>query len=101
MGFTFDSQLAGSPASGSLQPLIALSTQPVVAPAPEPRLRHSSDPRVRHYGSTFADLMEMRAPAAVVAAYLDRHEGWFRRCAAPMAVHPLGGALNGLSLIHI
>ncbi|MCS5691444.1 DUF1997 domain-containing protein [Cyanobium sp. FGCU-6] len=34
--------------------------------------------------------MEMRAPAPVVASYLDRHEGWFRRCAAPMAVNPLG-----------
>jgi len=55
-----------------------------------PLLRHSPDPRVRCYSSTFADLMEMRAPAAVVAAYLDRHEGWFRRCATPMTVTPLG-----------
>lgn len=42
------------------------------------------------YGSSFADLMEMRADAAQVAGYLDRHEGWFRRCAAPMPVTPLG-----------
>jgi hypothetical protein len=34
--------------------------------------------------------MEMRAPAPTVAGYLDRHEGWFRRCAAPMAVTPVG-----------
>ncbi|QVL54622.1 MAG: DUF1997 domain-containing protein [Cyanobium sp. M30B3] len=40
--------------------------------------------------------MEMRAPAARVAAYLDRHEGWFRRCAAPMAVETLGS--NGYRL---
>ncbi|MFM9089233.1 MAG: DUF1997 domain-containing protein [Cyanobium sp.] len=53
-------------------------------------LRQSSDPQVRRYASTFADLMEMRAPAQVVEAYLDRHEGWFRRCAAPMAVSALG-----------
>ena len=59
-------------------------------------LRESEDPRVRLYGSAFADLMEMRAPAPVVEAYLDRHEGWFRRCAAPMAVDPLGG--NGYVL---
>ena len=59
-------------------------------------LRHSPDPRVRRYASSFADLMEMRAPAGVVEAYLDRHEGWFRRCAAPMAVDPLGG--NGYVL---
>jgi hypothetical protein len=59
-------------------------------------LRHSPDPRVRRYASSFADLMEMRAPAGVVEAYLDRHDGWFRRCAAPMAVDPLGG--NGYVL---
>jgi hypothetical protein len=53
-------------------------------------LRESSDGRLRRYASTFADMMEMRAPAAVVAAYLDRHEGWFRRCAAPMKVRSLG-----------
>ena len=53
-------------------------------------LRGVDDPRVRRYASQFADLMEMRAPAPVVAAYLDRHEGWFQRCAAPMTVTPLG-----------
>jgi hypothetical protein len=53
-------------------------------------LRHSPDPTVRRYASSFADLMEMRAPAAVVGSYLDRHEGWFRRCAAPMTVDPIG-----------
>ena len=53
-------------------------------------LRERDDPRVHRYASAFADMMEMRAPAAVVADYLDRHEGWFRRCAAPMAVTPLG-----------
>jgi hypothetical protein len=52
----------------------------------DPQLRLSDDSRVRGYRSRFADVMEMRAPARVVAAYLDRHEGWFRRCAAPMQV---------------
>ena len=42
--------------------------------------------------------MEMRAPASVVGAYLDRHEGWFRRCAAPMAVDPLGASGYVLTL---
>lgn len=60
------------------------------------RLRHSPDPRVRCYSSQFADLMEMRAPAAEVEAYLDRHEVWFVRCAAPMTVEPLGA--NGYTL---
>jgi hypothetical protein len=54
-----------------------------------PTLRHSGHPRVRRYASGFADLMEMRAPAEVVGAYLDQHESWFQRCAAPMAVTPL------------
>jgi len=53
-------------------------------------LRRSHDTRVRCYSSQFADVMEMRAPAKTVAAYLDRHEGWFRRCAAPMDVASLG-----------
>ena len=54
------------------------------------RLRDGNDPRVRRYASTFADLMEMRADTAGVATYLDCHEGWFQRCAAPMPVVPLG-----------
>jgi hypothetical protein len=52
-------------------------------------LRHSDDPRVRCYSSQFADVMEMRAGVASVGGYLDRHEGWFRRCASPMQVRPL------------
>jgi hypothetical protein len=59
-------------------------------------LRHQEDGRVRCYVSQFADVMEMQAPAGLVAAYLDRHEGWFRRCAAPMTVEPL--AFNGYRL---
>ncbi|MGB5136710.1 MAG: DUF1997 domain-containing protein [Prochlorococcaceae cyanobacterium] len=53
-------------------------------------MRDQDDPRVGRYASSFADLMEMRAEADQVAGYLDRHEGWFRRCAAPMPVEPLG-----------
>jgi len=42
--------------------------------------------------------MEMRAPMAVVSRYLDHHEGWFRRCAAPMTVRPLGPQGYALTL---
>ncbi|MEN9388552.1 MAG: hypothetical protein RLZZ255_1528 [Cyanobacteriota bacterium] len=63
---------------------------PELSEALQPSLRHSGDGRVRCYSSQFADLMEMRAPAHTVGAYLDRHEGWFRRCAAPMQVDALG-----------
>ncbi|WP_255120060.1 DUF1997 domain-containing protein [Synechococcus sp. Cruz CV-v-12] len=66
-----------------------------MAPAP---LRNGEDPRVRRYTSQFADLMEMRAQAGVVADYLDHHDGWFRRCAAPMKVLPLGHNSYALTL---
>lgn len=65
-------------------------SDPAGAGSRPPSLRDDADPRVRCYGSTFADLMEMRAQPATVAGYLDRHEGWFRRCAAPMKVESLG-----------
>lgn len=44
---------------------------------------------VRFY-SQFIDFMEMYADAETVAAYLDQHSEWFRRCAAPMQVAPIG-----------
>jgi len=90
---------------GSYQSLSTLSaTEPSTIPSraeselssPSPPLRQSSDPRLRCYSSSFSDLMEMWAPAELVASYLDHHEGWFRRCAAPMTVRPLGN--NGYSL---
>ncbi|MCT0215554.1 DUF1997 domain-containing protein [Synechococcus sp. CS-1330] len=42
--------------------------------------------------------MEMRASAPVVSQYLDHHEGWFRRCAAPMSVEALGTRGYALTL---
>ncbi|BAY27044.1 hypothetical protein NIES2100_68650 [Calothrix sp. NIES-2100] len=44
-----------------------------------------------------SDYMEMSAPAATVAEYLDTHALWFSRCAEPMKVQPLGE--NGYALI--
>lgn len=38
----------------------------------------------------FVDCMEMYADAQAVAAYLDAHQGWFRRCAHPMTVEAIG-----------
>jgi hypothetical protein len=48
------------------------------------------------YRSRFTDCMEMNAESRVVADYLDAHQGWFRRCAQPMRVDPLGD--NGYAL---
>ncbi|MEB3177258.1 MAG: DUF1997 domain-containing protein [Synechococcus sp.] len=54
------------------------------------------DVKLRTYASRFSDVMEMRAPVAQVSAYLDAHQGWFCRCAAPMQVDALGS--NGYRL---
>jgi len=42
------------------------------------------------FNSQFTGCMEMYASADRVASYLDRHEGWFRRCAEPMTAEPVG-----------
>jgi len=42
--------------------------------------------------------MEMLAPRAQVATYLDHHEGWFRRCASPMEVDALDSQAYALRL---
>jgi hypothetical protein len=47
-----------------------------------------SDPTEFH--SRFIDSMEMYADRDSVAAYLDSHHEWFRRCAHPMQVEPIG-----------
>jgi hypothetical protein len=49
------------------------------------------------FHSKFVDSMEMYADANTVAAYLDDHPEWFRRCALPMKTEPLGD--NGYALI--
>jgi hypothetical protein len=65
-----------------------------------PALRHAfgEDQQVFRYASAFSDLMEMRAPAGVVASYLDVHQLWFERCASPMEASPLGERGYALSL---
>lgn len=65
---------------------------------PAETLRHSDDPQVRCYRSQFADRMEMLAPRDQVGAYLDCHEGWFRRCAAPMEVDAIDAQAYALRL---
>jgi len=42
--------------------------------------------------------MEMRAPMDQVASYLDAHQHWFCRCAAPMQVEPVGSQGYRLTL---
>ena len=65
---------------------------------PADSLRHCEDPQIRCYSSHFSDQMEMRATTREVGAYLDRHEGWFRRCAKPMDVDVLDAQAYALRL---
>jgi hypothetical protein len=61
-------------------------------------LRHENDPQVRCYRSQFSDQMEMMSESSQVEDYLDRHQGWFKRCAAPMRVHPVDAQSYDLTL---
>ena len=42
--------------------------------------------------------MEMMSASDQVEEYLDRHQGWFERCAAPMRVHPIDAQSYDLTL---
>ena len=42
--------------------------------------------------------MEMMSASSQVEEYLDRHQGWFKRCAAPMRVHPVDAQSYDLTL---
>jgi Protein of unknown function (DUF1997) len=56
----------------------------------EPSLSLEPVNDVVQFKSRFVDCMEMYADAAMVAEYLDHHSEWFRRCAEPMTVEPVG-----------
>ncbi len=49
------------------------------------------------YQNHFAGVMELQAPVPQVMGYLDNHSSWFRRCAQPMQVEPIG--VNGYDLV--
>lgn len=56
------------------------------------------EPTIFH--SQFVDVMEMCADAPTVAAYLDAHQGWFRRCAHPMHVESIDPQSYALMIGH-
>ncbi len=49
------------------------------------------------FSGHYESCMEMYADAKTVGAYLDQHQGWFRRCAHPMKADSLGD--NGYALV--
>ena len=61
----------------------------VLSPTETDNQLHGADPQVRCYSSHFEDSMQMLAPQAVVASYLDDHQSWFERCASPMQVEAI------------
>ena len=43
-----------------------------------------------HFRSHFLGAMELKGTPETATRYLDEHQGWFCRCAHPMAVEPIG-----------
>lgn len=57
---------------------------------------HSLEATPVHFKTQFAGYMEMYSDADTVANYLNAHQRWFCRCAAPMKTEPIGN--NGYIL---
>ncbi|MEO0869682.1 MAG: DUF1997 domain-containing protein, partial [Cyanobacteria bacterium J06642_11] len=56
------------------------------------------DPDAIVFEGYYVGNMEMYADMDTVAKYLDSHQGWFTRCAAPMDVKPIGHNGYAISL---
>jgi Protein of unknown function (DUF1997) len=63
-------------------------TQPEMSAA-EASPSSVGDEGLMHFRSHFVGAMELNADPVTVARYLDEHQGWFCRCAHPMAVEPI------------
>ncbi len=71
-----------------------------VIPNPTVAMTEESTPAVNEptkFYTQYIDSMEMYADVATVAKYFDDHHAWFRRCAHPMQVEPIGQ--NGYALV--
>ena len=55
-------------------------------------------PKSMHFCNQFEGCMELSADRQRVSQYLDQHQGWFRRCARPMQVEPIGENGYGLTI---
>ena len=68
----------------------AQPTNSVFPQTHEPSTSLATVSDVVQFTTHFVDFMEMYAPSALVAEYLDQHSEWFHRCAEPMTVEPVG-----------
>ncbi|NJK33494.1 MAG: DUF1997 domain-containing protein [Oscillatoriales cyanobacterium SM2_2_1] len=49
-----------------------------------------TEPQPTVFRNHYVGHMDLLSPQATVMEYLDRHEGWFRRCAKPFRADPIG-----------
>jgi Protein of unknown function (DUF1997) len=70
----------------------------VVAAEPEQAVDSTSKIAPAHFRSHFQGYMDLYASKSIVMAYLDAHQGWFRRCAQPMKAEPIGEYGYALSI---
>ncbi len=54
------------------------------------QLSELSETSPMHFKTQFMGYMEMYSDTETVANYLNAHQGWFCRCAAPMKTEPIG-----------
>jgi hypothetical protein len=81
-----------------------ISEQPTIegnllfAEAPTPLVGPNRELPTMVFRQHFADVMPMNAGVEAVAAYLDRHQDWFVRCAQPMTVEAIGANSYALTI---
>lgn len=80
----------------SFKPTDESELNPVIQPqTPDDLEIADRDPVIFH--TDFTGIMEMYSDLETVTNYLNDHQGWFVRCAAPMKAEPFGE--NGYTLI--
>ena len=77
---------------------IVFTDQPKVTPLVDmsPKEKELADREPVPFQTHFQGIMEMYSNIETVAEYLDRHQGWFVRCASPIKAEPFGQ--NGYTL---
>ncbi|AFY72717.1 Protein of unknown function (DUF1997) [Synechococcus sp. PCC 7502] len=65
-------------------------------PAPQKKSTKPQDRPLGEFRNSFLGYMDLYSDRQTIKTYLNTHQGWFRRCASPMKVDPLGN--NGYAL---
>lgn len=75
---------------------LVIVSQHTLEPEP-PVAKDMTAENVTQFRTHFIGSMELYGDSETVAKYLDAHAEWFRRCAHPMKVEPIGA--NGYALV--